>query len=55
MKKWYVVEKWSKYYIEDNKNEFNNMTQEEIITKYVKEKTKPSYQVKENDKDDFEI
>ena len=27
-------------YIEDNKNEFNNMTQEEIITKYVKEKTK---------------
>ena len=27
-------------YIESNKNEFNNMTQEEIITKYVKEKTK---------------
>ncbi len=27
-------------YIEDNKNEFSNMTQEEIITKYVKEKTK---------------
>lgn len=27
-------------YTESNKNEFNNMTQEEIITKYVKEKTK---------------
>ena len=27
-------------YTESNKNEFNNMTQEEIITKYVKEKSK---------------
>lgn len=27
-------------YIESNKNEFNNMTQEEIITRYVKEKSK---------------
>ena len=27
-------------YIESNKNEFNNMTQEEIVAKYVKEQTK---------------